>query len=66
MFAELRNAGWGSGATVLDEHGDILSILLGRPSDALTGDQMEAFRLTSSKHINIMYQRNMKLRKGIG
>ena len=66
MFAELRNSRGGSGARVLEDHGDILSVLLGRPVDVLTGDQMDAFGLISSLHINNMYQRSMVLRKGIG
>ena len=65
MFVELWNAGGGSGAMVLDEHGYILSILLGKPSDVPTGDQMDAFWLTSGELINTIYQRSLKLRKGI-
>ena len=66
MFLELRNVGDGYGARVFDNSGDILSILLGRPSDALSVEQMDAFWLVSCKHVHNMYMRNIKLRKGIG
>ena len=66
MFTELRNSGGGSGERALEGHGDILSVLLGRPVDVLTDDQMDAFWLISSLHISNMYQRSMTLRKGIG
>ena len=66
MFLELRNVGDGYRARVLDNSGDILSILFERPSDALPIVQMDAFWLVSCKHVNNMYMRNIKLRKGIG
>ena len=66
MFTELRNSGGGSGERVLENHGDILSVLLGRSVDVLTGDQMDAFWLISSLHNSKMYQRSMVLREGIG
>ena len=66
MFTELRSVGGGCGASVIVNTGDILSVILGRPSDILTAEQMDAFWLVSGKHVNIMYMRNMKLRKGIG
>ena len=66
MFLELCNVSDGYRARVLDNSGDILSILLERPSDALSVEQMDAFWLVSCKHVNNMYMRNIKLRKGIG
>ena len=66
MFTELRNSGGGSGGRVLENHGDILSVLLGGPVEVLTGDQMDDFWLISSLHISKMYQRSMALRDGIG
>ena len=51
MFTELRSRGGGSGASVIDNTGDILSVNLGRPSDILTAEQMDAFWLVSGKHL---------------
>ena len=66
MFTELRHVGEGHGERVMDRSGDILSVLLGKPAEDLAPDQMDEFWLVAGKHINIMYQRNIKLRKGIG
>ena len=66
MFAELHHVGGGRGACVIDRMGDILSVLLGKPAEDLSFDQMDEFWLVAGRHINIMYQRKIKLRKGIG
>ena len=66
MFAELRGVGGGRGADVLDRMGDILSVLLGKPAEDLTPDEMDEFWLVAGKHVNNMYHRKIKLRKGIG
>ena len=61
MFTELRHVGGGHGERVMDRMGDILSVLLGKPAEDLAPDQIDEFWLVAG-----MYQRNIKLRKGIG
>ena len=63
MFNELRTECGRDGDTFLDNHSDVLGVLLGGCSDDIPQNQMISIWMIAGKHINHMY---LKLRKGVG
>ena len=64
MFDRLSSIEDGSGQAILAAQCDILLVLLGRPVQGFSADQMFKFWCISATHITLMY--NERLREGIG
>ena len=64
LFEEMRVVQDGSGQLFLSSGCDILIVLLGRPVNGLTAEQMLIIWAISVKHISHMY--NKKTKVGIG